>query len=64
MTHVPHELAADFPELTDKIHTLKTPNYNETQCNDSYFSHNTPPFLTFGSSYLHWLVLLLFLLIF
>ena len=24
MTHTPHELAADFPEHTDLIHTLKT----------------------------------------
>ena len=23
MTHVPHELAADFPELKDRIHELK-----------------------------------------
>ncbi len=23
MTHTPHELAADFPELAEQIHTLK-----------------------------------------
>lgn len=24
MSHVPHDLAADFPELADRIHELKT----------------------------------------
>lgn len=26
MSNVPHELAADFPELKDRIHELKTTN--------------------------------------
>jgi len=26
MSHVPHELAAEFPELKDRIHELKTSN--------------------------------------
>ena len=40
MTHVPHELTADFPELTDKIHTLKTTNAHFQRLYDAYHKVN------------------------
>ena len=40
MSHVPHELAAEFPELTDKIHTLKTTDAHFQRLFDDYHTIN------------------------
>lgn len=36
MSHVPHELAAEFPELKDKIHDLKTSDGHFSRLFDDY----------------------------
>ena len=40
MTHTPHELAADFPEHTDKIHDLKTTDAHFARLADEYHKIN------------------------
>lgn len=36
MSHVPHELAAEFPELKDRIHELKTSDNHFSKLFDDY----------------------------
>lgn len=36
MTHVPHELAADFPEHTQRIHDLKMSNAHFAKLMEEY----------------------------
>lgn len=40
MTHTPHELAADFPELADQIHTLKETDAHFCRLLDEYHQIN------------------------
>lgn len=40
MSHVPHELAEEFPEHVDKIHDLKTTNAHFAKLADSYHHVN------------------------
>ncbi|MEM6904041.1 MAG: YdcH family protein [Pseudomonadota bacterium] len=40
MSHTPHELADDFPELTDQIHALKTSNAHFAKRADEYHEIN------------------------
>ncbi|MEM9029077.1 MAG: DUF465 domain-containing protein [Pseudomonadota bacterium] len=40
MSHVPHELAAEFPELKDKIHELKTTDAHFLRMFDAYHDVN------------------------
>lgn len=40
MTHVPHELAADFPEHADRIHELKTRDRHFAQLAEAYHRVN------------------------
>ncbi len=40
MSHTPHELAEDFPELTTKIHELKTTDAHFRFLADSYHELN------------------------
>ncbi len=40
MSHVPHELAEDFPEYADKIHDLKTSNAHFAKLADAYHHVN------------------------
>ena len=40
MSHVPHELAAEFPDLKDRIHTLKTTNNHFQRLFDDYHDVN------------------------
>lgn len=40
MSHVPHELAAEFPDLKDRIHTLKTSNNHFQRLFDDYHDVN------------------------
>ena len=40
MSHVPHEPAADFPELTDRIHALKTTDAHFQRLFDDYHRVN------------------------
>ncbi len=36
MSHTPHELREDFPEFSDKIHTLKISDKHFTKLHDEY----------------------------
>lgn len=40
MSHVPHELAEEFPELTDRIHDLKTSNAHFARLAEEYHEVN------------------------
>ena len=40
MSHVPHELAADFPESADRLHALKTTNAHFAKLADEYHEIN------------------------
>ena len=40
MTHTPHELAADFPEHADRIHTLKEGDAHFARLMDEYHEIN------------------------
>lgn len=40
MSHVPHELAEDFPDHVDKIHQLKTSNAHFAKLADAYHHVN------------------------
>ena len=40
MSHVPHELHEEFPELADKIHELKTGNEHFSRLFDEYHEIN------------------------
>jgi len=40
MSHVPHELAEEFPDQHDAIHTLKTGNAHFAKLADSYHAVN------------------------
>lgn len=40
MTHVPHELAADFPEHADRIHAMKESNSHFARLMDEYHEIN------------------------
>ena len=40
MTHTPHELAADFPEHTDRIHELKESDQHFARLLDEYHEVN------------------------
>ncbi|MEM0950022.1 MAG: DUF465 domain-containing protein [Pseudomonadota bacterium] len=40
MTHTPHELAADFPELTDRIHELKDSDPHFARLMEEYHALN------------------------
>jgi uncharacterized protein YdcH (DUF465 family) len=40
MSHTPHELAADFPEFADKIHTLRTSDAHFAKLADTYHQIN------------------------
>lgn len=40
MSHVPHELADEFPDLTDRIHELKTSNAHFQRLFDEYHEIN------------------------
>ena len=40
MSHVPHELTEEFPELTDKIHQMKTQNAHFSKLFDEYHEIN------------------------
>ncbi|MDU8943052.1 YdcH family protein [Ovoidimarina sediminis] len=40
MSHTPHELAADFPEFTDRIHDLKMSNADFRLLADEYHDLN------------------------
>ena len=40
MTHTPHELAADFPEHTDRIHELKESDHHFARLLDEYHEVN------------------------
>jgi uncharacterized protein YdcH (DUF465 family) len=40
MTHVPHELAEEFPNQVEKIHELKTSNAHFAKTMDAYHNVN------------------------
>jgi uncharacterized protein YdcH (DUF465 family) len=40
MSHVPHEIAAEFPELKDRIHDLKTSDAHFQRLFDDYHDVN------------------------
>ena len=40
MSHTPHELTAEFPDLVDKIHTLKTSDAHFAKLADEYHELN------------------------
>ena len=40
MSHVPHELAEEFPQFADKIHTLKQENAHFARLADEYHKLN------------------------
>lgn len=40
MTHVPHELAADFPDHVDRLHDLKMTNAHFAKLSDEYHQIN------------------------
>lgn len=40
MSHVPHELAEDFPESADRLHALKTTNAHFAKLSDEYHEIN------------------------
>ncbi|MEH6478039.1 MAG: DUF465 domain-containing protein [Sneathiella sp.] len=40
MSHVPHELAEEFPELTQKMHDLKASNLHFSRRFDEYHQIN------------------------
>ncbi|MCB1508594.1 MAG: DUF465 domain-containing protein [Hyphomicrobiaceae bacterium] len=40
MSHVPHELAEEFPDKQDKLHALKTTNSHFARLADSYHEIN------------------------
>lgn len=40
MSHVPHELAEDFPEKADRIHELKTTDAHFARLFDEYHAVN------------------------
>lgn len=40
MSHVPHELAEEFPDKVDRIHTLKTENAHFGRLFDEYHEIN------------------------
>lgn len=40
MTHVPHELAEEFPEFKDKIHALKQESAHFARLSDEYHEVN------------------------
>ncbi len=40
MSHTPHELAEEFPDLKDKIHELKTSNAHFAKLADEYHTLN------------------------
>ena len=40
MTHVPHELAEEFPEHKDKMHELKMSNHHFGNLSDEYHKVN------------------------
>jgi len=40
MSHVPHELAEEFPEATEKLHDLKTNNAHFAKLADEYHEIN------------------------
>lgn len=40
MTHVPHELSADFPEHAEKLHELKTHDRHFAKLADAYHKVN------------------------
>lgn len=40
MSHVPHELAEEFPEAAERIHTLKTSNAHFARLADEYHELN------------------------
>lgn len=40
MSHVPHELAEEFPDKTDKLHELKTSNAHFAKFFDEYHMVN------------------------
>lgn len=40
MSHVPHELAEEFPELKEKIHELKSSNGHFSKLFDEYHEIN------------------------
>lgn len=40
MSHVPHELAEEFPEFTAKIHELKMSNPHFLRCFEEYHQLN------------------------
>lgn len=40
MTHVPHDLAADFPELAERIQTLRAGNAHFRRVHDEYDAVN------------------------
>ncbi len=40
MSHVPHELAEEFPDYKDKIHTLKTGDRHFAKLSDEYHHLN------------------------
>lgn len=40
MSHTPHELAEEFPDLADKIHSLKTSDAHFAKLADQYHELN------------------------
>ena len=40
MSHTPHELAEEFPELTEQMHTLKLSNTHFSRLFDEYHEIN------------------------
>ncbi|WP_321490589.1 YdcH family protein [uncultured Hyphomonas sp.] len=40
MSHTPHELAEEFPDLADKIHALKTSDAHFAKLADAYHELN------------------------
>lgn len=40
MSHTPHELAEDFPDMEEKIHTLKTSNTHFARLAEEYHEVN------------------------
>ena len=40
MSHTPHELAEEFPQLADKIHEMKTSNAHFARLADEYHEIN------------------------
>lgn len=40
MSHVPHELAEEFPDMTDRIHDLKVSNAHFAKLADEYHTLN------------------------